>query len=101
LRDLGLHRCKDLVEPEHIWQPMVPGLVQTFPPLMSDPNRADRRRDADSACSPTFPRRDFLDGIAIGIGAVVTGSIFGCPAAASEAQNARGPFVGTIHCDQA
>lgn len=36
---------------------------------MSDPNRTDRRRDAELGMSADIPRRDFLDGIAIGIGA--------------------------------
>ena len=35
LRDLGEHRLKDLVEPEHIWQLVAPGLSETFPPLRS------------------------------------------------------------------
>jgi predicted ATPase/class 3 adenylate cyclase len=35
LRDLGEHRLKDLVEPEHVWQLTAPGLLDTFPPLRS------------------------------------------------------------------
>jgi predicted ATPase len=35
LRDLGSHRLKDLVEPEHAWQVTVPGLRDLFPPLLS------------------------------------------------------------------
>jgi predicted ATPase/class 3 adenylate cyclase len=35
LRDLGEHRLKDLVEPEHVWQLVAPGLPDTFPPLRS------------------------------------------------------------------
>jgi predicted ATPase/class 3 adenylate cyclase len=35
LRDLGEHRLKDLVEPEHVWQLTAPGLADTFPPLRS------------------------------------------------------------------
>jgi predicted ATPase/class 3 adenylate cyclase len=35
LRDLGEHRLKDLVEPEHVWQLTAPGLTETFPPLRS------------------------------------------------------------------
>jgi predicted ATPase/class 3 adenylate cyclase len=35
LRDLGEHRLKDLVEPEHVWQLTAPGLTEAFPPLRS------------------------------------------------------------------
>lgn len=35
LRDLGEHRLKDLVRPEHIYQVVVPELPETFPPLKS------------------------------------------------------------------
>ncbi|HEX4013125.1 MAG TPA: adenylate/guanylate cyclase domain-containing protein [Candidatus Cybelea sp.] len=35
LCDLGEHRLADLAEPEHVWQIIAPGLVQTFPPLRS------------------------------------------------------------------
>jgi predicted ATPase/class 3 adenylate cyclase len=35
LRDLGEHRLKDLVEPEHVWQLTKPGLAESFPPLRS------------------------------------------------------------------
>ncbi len=35
LRDLGWHRLKDLDEPEHLYDLVVPGLVDTFPPLRS------------------------------------------------------------------
>jgi len=41
LLDLGEHRLKDLMEPEHVWQLLGPGLTQTFPPprsLQSVPN---------------------------------------------------------------
>ena len=33
LRDLGEHRLKDLVQPEHIYQVVSPGLPADFPPL--------------------------------------------------------------------
>jgi predicted ATPase/class 3 adenylate cyclase len=33
LRDLGSHRLKDLPDPEHLRQVVVPGLAQEFPPL--------------------------------------------------------------------
>jgi predicted ATPase len=35
LLDLGEHRLKDLVEPEHVWQLMASDLPQEFPPLRS------------------------------------------------------------------
>ncbi|MGA2761000.1 MAG: adenylate/guanylate cyclase domain-containing protein [Candidatus Cybelea sp.] len=35
LRDLGSHRLKDLVEPEHVWQLTAPGMRDLFPPLLS------------------------------------------------------------------
>ncbi|MGA8574456.1 MAG: adenylate/guanylate cyclase domain-containing protein [Candidatus Cybelea sp.] len=35
LCDLGVHRLADLAEPEHVWQLVVPGLAETFPPLRS------------------------------------------------------------------
>ena len=35
LNDLGMHRLKDLLEPEHIYQVNAPGLLDEFPPLTS------------------------------------------------------------------
>jgi predicted ATPase/class 3 adenylate cyclase/DNA-binding CsgD family transcriptional regulator len=35
LRDLGLHRLKDIEAPEHIYQLAAPGLPERFPPLKS------------------------------------------------------------------
>jgi predicted ATPase/class 3 adenylate cyclase len=35
LRDLGEHRLKGLLNPEHLWQVVVPELPQDFPPLQS------------------------------------------------------------------
>ncbi len=35
LRDLGLHRLKDLGRPEHVFQVTAPGLPSEFPPLRS------------------------------------------------------------------
>ncbi|HVE63903.1 MAG TPA: adenylate/guanylate cyclase domain-containing protein [Mycobacteriales bacterium] len=35
VRDLGEHRMKDLIRPEHIWQLDVDGLAREFPPLSS------------------------------------------------------------------
>ena len=33
LRDLGRHRLRDLLEAEQVWQLVIPGLPETFPPL--------------------------------------------------------------------
>lgn len=35
LRDLGFHRLKDLLEPEHVYQLVAPSLPDEFPPLRS------------------------------------------------------------------
>lgn len=35
LRDLGLHRLRDLAHPEQVYQVVAPGLPDTFPPLRS------------------------------------------------------------------
>jgi predicted ATPase/class 3 adenylate cyclase/DNA-binding CsgD family transcriptional regulator len=35
LRDLGLHRLRDLARPEHVWQLCHPELADVFPPLRS------------------------------------------------------------------
>ncbi len=35
LRDMGEHRLKGLVNPEHLWQLVVPDLLSEFPPLLS------------------------------------------------------------------
>ena len=35
LRDLGEHRLKDLERPEHLWQLVIPGLQNDFPPIIS------------------------------------------------------------------
>src|SRR6476646_4090543 len=39
LRDLGEHRLKDLIRPEHVFQVEVIGLPTGFPPLRSLDNR--------------------------------------------------------------
>ena len=57
LRDLGVHRLKDLVEPEHVWQLVAPGLIETFPPLRSLeslPNNLPRQ------VTPLIGREDVL-----------------------------------------
>jgi predicted ATPase/class 3 adenylate cyclase len=35
LRDLGIHRLKDLAQPEQVYQLVAAGLVESFPPLLS------------------------------------------------------------------
>ena len=35
LLDLGMHRFKDLAEPEHIYQVVIPGMASDFPPIRS------------------------------------------------------------------
>jgi predicted ATPase/class 3 adenylate cyclase len=40
LADLGWHRLKDIAEPEHLYQLLIPGLRAEFPPLKSLGNRA-------------------------------------------------------------
>jgi predicted ATPase/class 3 adenylate cyclase len=57
LRDLGEHRLKDLVEPEHVWQLVAPGLPEAFPPLRSLeslPNNLPRR------LTPLIGREDVI-----------------------------------------
>ncbi|MBV8067060.1 MAG: adenylate/guanylate cyclase domain-containing protein, partial [Candidatus Eremiobacteraeota bacterium] len=57
LRDLGEHRLKDLVDPEHVWQLTAPGLAKTFPPLRSLeslPNNLPRQ------VTPLIGREDVL-----------------------------------------
>jgi class 3 adenylate cyclase len=59
--DLGQHRLKDLVEPEHLFQVTGPGLRDEFPPIRSidtRPKRPPPRSRASSAgrrSSPTWP----------------------------------------------
>ena len=35
MADLGVHQLKDLARPEHVWQVLVPGSADEFPPLNS------------------------------------------------------------------
>src|SRR5437667_7975035 len=39
LRDMGEHRLKDLIQPEHVFQVVAPDLPSDFPPLKSLDNR--------------------------------------------------------------
>lgn len=42
--DLGWHRLKDIAEAEHLFQLLIPGLPETFPPLKSLGNRGSLPR---------------------------------------------------------
>ena len=50
LRDLGAHRLKDLVRPEHVWQMVVPGLPTEFPPLRTLDARPNNLPAQPNAC---------------------------------------------------
>jgi len=39
LRDLGRHQLKDLPQPEHLYQVIIPNLASNFPPLRTLPSR--------------------------------------------------------------
>src|SRR5215210_1046630 len=39
LKDMGEHRLKDLIRPEHIFQVVIPGLPSEFPPLKTLDNQ--------------------------------------------------------------
>ena len=56
LRDLGVHRLKDLGRPEHIFQLQAPGLPAEFPPLRSLGNPALRNNLPEQLA--TFIGRD-------------------------------------------
>jgi hypothetical protein len=48
LADLGWHRLKDIAEAEHLYQLMIPGLPDTFPPLKSLGNRGQPAQADDT-----------------------------------------------------
>ncbi|HLY02885.1 MAG TPA: adenylate/guanylate cyclase domain-containing protein [Candidatus Cybelea sp.] len=54
LRDLGIHRLKDLAQPEHVFQLVAPNLAEAFPPLRS----LDRLSNNLPAQLGTFVGRD-------------------------------------------
>jgi predicted ATPase/class 3 adenylate cyclase/Tfp pilus assembly protein PilF len=54
LRDLGIHRLRDLSEPEQVFQLCHPDVVAEFPPLAS----LDRRRDNLPASRTSFVGRE-------------------------------------------
>jgi class 3 adenylate cyclase len=58
LADLGFHRLRDLVRPEHVFQLQHPDLASTFPPLRSLdelPNTLPTRSRPCSAVTPSWP----------------------------------------------
>ena len=60
LRDLGEHRLRDLLEPEHVYQLLHPDVPATFPPLLSldtRPNNLPRQP------TPFVGREQQVDGI--------------------------------------
>jgi predicted ATPase/class 3 adenylate cyclase len=57
LRDLGEHRLKDLLEPEHVWDLLAPELPSEFPPLRS----VDvARHNLPTQLSPLIGREDVV-----------------------------------------
>lgn len=60
LRDLGLHRLKDLDEPERVHQLVVPSLPSEFPPLRSSDGRPN---NLPSDVKSFVGRREELDSI--------------------------------------
>ncbi len=59
--DLGWHRLKDIAEPEHLHQLLIPGLPATFPPLKSLGNRASLPVPATPFISRASELRDLRD----------------------------------------
>ena len=45
LVDLGMHRLRGLTRPEHLWQVLVPGLQERFPPLRTGGDVAGQSAD--------------------------------------------------------
>ncbi|HEY6635162.1 MAG TPA: adenylate/guanylate cyclase domain-containing protein, partial [Acidimicrobiia bacterium] len=62
LRDLGVHRLKDLTQPEHLFQLVAPGLANDFaPPLTLN----SRPHNLPLQATEFHGRRDELDAIAV------------------------------------
>jgi predicted ATPase/class 3 adenylate cyclase len=67
LRDLGLHRLKDLQQPEHLFQLIAPGVASDFPPLKTLDRHTHNLpiqptpligRESEVATTATLVRRD-------------------------------------------
>jgi predicted ATPase/class 3 adenylate cyclase len=58
LADLGWHRLKDIAEAEHLFQLLIPGLPETFPPLKSLGNRGNLPRPPTPFIARSAESRD-------------------------------------------
>lgn len=56
--DLGWHRLKDIAEDEHLYQLLIPGLPNTFPPLKSLGNRSSLPRPPTPFIARSVELRD-------------------------------------------
>ena len=59
LCDLGEHRLKDLIHPEHIFQFVAPGLPNDFPALRTGTNQTSEQRAWKQAKLPDMPGIDY------------------------------------------
>jgi predicted ATPase/class 3 adenylate cyclase len=59
--DLGWHRLKDIAEAEHLYQLVIPGLPDTFPPLKSLGNRGSLPRPLTPFIARSAELRDVQD----------------------------------------
>jgi predicted ATPase len=67
--DLGWHRLKDIAEAEHLYQLLIPGLPETFPPLKSLGNRGNLPRPPTPFIARSAELRD-VQGLLAGADAV-------------------------------
>ena len=67
--DLGWHRLKDIAEAEHLYQLLIPGLPDTFPPLKSLGNRGSLPRPPTPFIARSAELRD-VRGLLAGADAV-------------------------------
>ncbi len=61
LADLGWHRLKDIAEAEHLFQLLIPGLPDTFPPLKSLGNRGNLPRPPTPFIARSAELRDMQE----------------------------------------
>ena len=59
--DLGWHRLKDIAEAEHLFQLLIPGLPETFPPLKSLGNRGNLPRPPTPFIARSAELRDMQE----------------------------------------